>query len=130
MIAIMKVDNKIVEFTKFCIVGGLCTVLDACIFYSMRLVTSYLIAVVCGYIISLILNYFLTIFWTFNTRPSRNNALGIIAAHLFNLFFVRVSLMYLFINFLLLDERIAYAPTLLISVVTNFLIVKFIIKKI
>ena len=129
MIKVMKVDNKIVEFVKFCIVGGLCTALDACIFYSMRLIASYIIALVCGYIVSLIFNYFLTIYWTFNTKPSKNNAFGVIAAHLFNLFVVRMSLMYLFIHVLHLDDRLAYVPTLLLSTVTNFIVVKLVINK-
>ena len=116
------------EFIRFCIVGGVCTGIDAGIFYLVRLFAPYQVALVCGYLFSLIVNYFLTIYWTFRTKPTMSNAVGVVAAHLFNLFVVRMGLMVMFVEYLSIPDKWAYIPTLIISVITNFLIVKLAIK--
>ena len=53
-----------------------------------------------------------------------------VAAHLVNLFVVRMGLMWIFINVFGLEDKIAYIPTLCISVVVNFLMVKFAVNKV
>ncbi len=117
------------EFIRFCIVGAICTALDAAIFYAVRCFAPYQIALTAGYLLSLVANYFLTIYWTFKSHPNKKNAIGIVAAHLFNLFVVRMSLMYVFVDMMGIDDKIAYLPTLAISMVTNFIIIKFIVDK-
>lgn len=128
-IEIYQNNKEVQEFLRFCIVGGLCTVLDAGIFYLVRGFAPYQVALVCGYVLSLVVNYFLTVYWTFQKKANARNAIGIVAAHLFNLFVVRMGLMWLFVDVLTIDDKVAYVPTLLISVVTNFLIVKGVVKK-
>lgn len=118
------------EFFRFCVVGLICTVIDAGIYYCTRLFFSYLMALTCGYCLSLILNYFLTIYWTFEQKANPQNAVGVIGAHLFNLFVVRFSLMYLFVSILGLSDKIAYLPTFAISMITNFLIIRFFVTKV
>lgn len=122
-------NSKSAEFIRFCIVGVIATALDAAIFYLVRMFASYQIALVSGYCLSLIVNYLLTIYWTFKKKPSTGNLFGVIAAHMFNLFVVRMSLMWLFVNVAGIPDRIAYIPTLLISMVTNFLVVRFAVNK-
>ena len=122
-------DSKSAEFVRFCIVGVIATALDAGIFYLVRLFAPYLVALVLGYCLSLIVNYLLTIYWTFKKKPSTGNLFGVIAAHMFNLFVVRMSLMWIFVNIMEIPDRIAYIPTLLISMVTNFLVVRFAVNK-
>lgn len=124
-------DSKIVglEFVRFCAVGALCTALDAIIFYSVRIIAPYQVALVLGYLLSLVANYFLTIYWTFQSKPNKKNAIGIVTAHLFNLFVVRMSLMFVFVDIMAIDDKLAYIPTLIISMVTNFVIIKFIVEK-
>lgn len=124
-----KKNKSFQEFVRFCIVGGICTILDACIFYVVRLFAPYQVALTSGYCLSLIVNYFLTIYWTFKKKASAKNALGVIGAHLFNLFVVRMGLMFIFVDCLGIDDKIAYVPTLLISMVTNFIVVKFVVNK-
>ena len=122
-------DPKLGEFLRFCIVGVISTALDAAIFYLVRLFASYQVALVSGYCLSLIVNYLLTIYWTFKKKPTTGNLVGVIAAHMFNLFVVRMSLMWIFVNVTDIPDRIAYIPTLLISMVTNFLVVRFAVNK-
>lgn len=117
------------EFVRFCIVGIVATVVDAAIFYTVRCFAPYQVALMSGYLISLVFNYFFTVRWTFRARTTMANAVGVFIAHLFNLFVVRMGLMYLFIHFCSLSDKWAYLPTLAISMVTNFLVVKFVVKK-
>ena len=121
--------ENIRQFTRFAIVGALCTGIDAALFYFLRTFTTYQVSLVCSYILSLTVNYFLTVYWTFRTKSNVRNLVGIVSAHLFNLFVVRMGLMYLFADIMSIDDRIAYIPTLAISVVTNFLIIKLIINR-
>lgn len=124
----IKIRGKKNEFLRFCIVGFLCTLVDAIIFYASNSIFSYQISLICGYLISLVLNYYLTIHWTFKSKSNLKNAVGIILAHLFNLFVVRMGLMLLFVNICGANNIVAYIPTLLISVITNFLIIRFVVK--
>lgn len=116
-------------FVRYCIVGAICTGIDAAIYYLFLTFAPYQLALASGYLISLVANYFLTIYWTFQVQPNAGNAICVVAAHIFNLFVVRMGLMYLFVEVLGLSDRVAYLPTLVISVVTNFIILKIVIKK-
>ena len=86
-------------------------------------------AMIIGFALSLIVNYLLNIYWSFRSKPSVANALGILAAHCFNIFVVRMSLMYLFVDTIGLTDSIGYIPTLIISMVTNFLIIRFVTNR-
>lgn len=121
--------KNVSEFLRFCIVGALCTGIDAAIFYIFRTFASYQVSLISGYLLSLIVNYILTIYWTFKTESNIKNLVGIVSAHLFNLFVVRMGLMYFFVDVLNMNDGIAYVPTLLISVILNFVIVKLVVNK-
>ena len=116
------------QFIRFCIVGGTCAIIDAIVFYIVRLFAPYQVALVSGYLISLCANYFLTIYWTFKTSPTTHNFFGIIGAHMFNLFVVRMGLMWLFVEVFKWDDSIAYIPMAIISAVTNFLVIRAVVK--
>ena len=122
-------NSKSAEFVRFCLVGVIATALDAGIFYLVRLFAPYQVALVSGYCLSFIVNYLLTTYCTFKKKTSTGNLFGMIAAHMFNLFVVRMSLMWIFVNITEIPDRIAYIPTLLISMVTNFLVVRFAVNK-
>ncbi|MBR6368925.1 MAG: GtrA family protein [Bacteroidaceae bacterium] len=75
----LKENQKFLEFVKFCIVGGISTGIDACIFFTVKQFTIYQIALVSGYAISFIANYFMTVLWTFKSKPNKKNAIGVLA---------------------------------------------------
>lgn len=129
LIRLYKTTPSLQEAFRFCVVGGLCSVIDACIFYAVVPFTTYHIALVSGYCLSLIVNYFLTIHWTFKKKASAKNAIGVVAAHLFNLFVIRMGLMVLFVDYIGLSEQIAFIPTFIISVVANFFIVRMVVNR-
>lgn len=116
------------QFIRFCIVGALCTFIDAGVFYIIHESVGYRFAIVLGFSVSIFINYLLNISWSFNRKPSLKNAVGMFFAHLFNIFIVRMSLMWFFVDFLEMNEGFAYLPTLFISILTNFLIVRCVIK--
>ena len=116
------------QFIRFCIVGGTCALIDAAIFYIVRLFAPYQVALVSGYLISLCVNYLLTVYWTFQTKSSVRNLLGIVGAHMFNLFIVRMGLMLLFVELMGLSDSIAYLPMAVISAVTNYLVIRTVVK--
>lgn len=117
------------ELIRFCIVGSIATGIDAAVFYLVRQFAVYQVALISGYFISLVANYFLTVLWTFKQKPSVNNAIAILLAHLFNLFVVRMGVMYLLVEQLSVNDRYAYIPTVILSVATNFIIVRFLVKR-
>ncbi len=127
----MKISLKrnINEIIKFGIVGGICTGIDAVIFYCFHNPLGYNIAIILGFLISIGVNYLLNIYWSFSTRPSIKNAVGVLGAHTFNIFIVRLGLMWLFVEIIDLQVRLAYIPMLTISIITNFLIIRFIVKR-
>ncbi len=117
------------QFIRFCIVGTFATLLDAALFYMFRQWMSYQASMVLSYTICLLLNMVLTLRWTFRRKFSLRNVMGVMWAHLFNLFVVRYKLMELFVVTLKMSDRLAYLPTLGISVVVNFLIIRAIVHK-
>lgn len=121
-------SQEVRQFIRFCIVGGICALIDAAVFYVVRLVAPYQVALVSGYLISLCVNYLLTVYWTFHTRSSVLNLVGIVGAHMFNLFIVRMGLMLFFVEVLGMKDSIAYLPMAAISAVTNYLVIRTIVK--
>lgn len=117
------------SFLRFCVVGVVCTCVDAAIYYLVRQFASYQIALVCGYCLSLCLNYYLTIYWTFKAKCSLVNGVGIVLSHLFNLFIIRMGLMFVLVNIFHLNDNIAYIPMLIVSVITNYLIIKAVVSR-
>lgn len=117
------------EFVRFCMVGALCTAIDAGLFYLTKLLFCYQIALTTAYIVSLVVNYYLTTYWTFKVKPSKKNFIGIVSVHLFNLFVVRMGLMWLFVSYYRLSENLAYLPTLVLSVMVTFVLIRIVVKK-
>ena len=122
-------QNNKGEFFRFCIVGGICTLIDFFVFSLLHNVIGYRIAMVCGFALSLSVNYCLNIYWTFNKKISIGNAIGMIGAHLFNIFIVRMGLMFLFVNVLVFSNQSSYVFTLAISAISNFFILKVIVDR-
>ena len=126
---IAKSSPKAAEFVRFCIVGVVATLIDAAVFFVANQYVSYMIALVTAYFISLVFNYIFTILWTFKQKPSTKNAVAVVFAHLFNLFVVRWGLMFLFVSLLTYKESLSYILTLSFSTISNFIVVRYVVKK-
>ena len=113
-------------FIKFCIVGIICTIIDATVFCVLDGRVGYRAAIVSGFVLSIGVNYLLNTLWSFRQKFSLKTAIGVLFAHLFNIFVVRMGLMWMLIDLLILSDRIAYIPTLIISTITNYVIIKIV----
>lgn len=116
-----------IQFIRFCIVGAFATAVDAGLFYILRQWVPYQLSMIISYSLSLCVNIVLTLLWTFGICMNIRNALKIAVVHLFNLFVVRFGLMALFVTGMNINDKVAFLPTLFISVITNFVIIKAVI---
>lgn len=121
-------QREVQQFVRFCIVGGTCAIIDAAIFYVVRMFAPYQVALVSGYLISLCVNYLLTVYWTFKTSSSVRNLVGVVGAHMFNLFIMRMGMMTLFVEVLHMNDKIAYIPMTVISAITNYIVVRTVVR--
>lgn len=113
-------------FIKFCIVGIICTMIDVIVFYVLDERVGYRAAIVSGFVLSIGVNYLLNTLWSFRQKFSLKTVIGVLFAHLFNIFVVRMGLMWVFIDLFILPDRIAYIPTLVISTITNYMIIRMV----
>ena len=120
---------RVREFGRFCVVGVLCTFIDIVCFYTIHDFTGYKVAIIVGFCLSIGANYLLNTMWSFRVSLSVVKAFGMLLAHCFNIFCVRMGLMWLFINKFYFEECYAYIPTMLISVISNFFVVRFVLTK-
>lgn len=121
-------NGKHGEFFRFCCVGSLCAFVDWLCFTASCTIFPYRVSVVIGFVISLIINYVLTAKWTFKKKYTKKNFINMICAHLINIIIVRMGLLYILIDLLTIAEYWAYIPTLMISAVTSFIMVRYAFK--
>ena len=105
---------KFQEFLRFSIVGGVCTLIDVGIFYLSYSSLGYRLAIIAGFAVSVGVNYILNIYWSFKEKPTVKNAIGLLMVHLLNIFVIRITLMWIFVDHIMLPESVAYIPTILI----------------
>lgn len=125
---IMKIDRKTInEILRFCITGGLATLLQLAIYWLMVKKTSPNVALPVSYVISFIFNYIMSARFTFRKKASSRNGIGFAIAHVIN-FTLQMALVNLFV-WQGVAESMALIPTLCITIPTNFTIVRFVFKK-
>lgn len=112
---------RISYFIKFCIVGGICTIMDFIVYWCMLIITPYQNAMIIGYMTSLIINYILTTKWTFKENLDLFNFIGVIFIHLINCFVIRNLLLTSFIEYAQRNEKEAYIYTINISAFLNYI---------
>lgn len=107
----------------------ICTAIDALVFYLAYDAIGYRLAMISGFCASVSFNYYLNVKWSFGGTITLKNGIGVVAAHMFNIFIVRMGLMWFFIKILLLSDEFSFIPTIMISTLTNFIIIRFIVNK-
>lgn len=119
--------NKILEFTRFAIVGVIATVLHYGIYLIFKDTVGRNPAYTIGYIVSFIVNYLLSARFTFRKRRSFKNGIGFCCAHLFN-YLLQTGLLNLFV-WLGVNEALAPVPVYCVAVPVNFMVVRFVFNK-
>lgn len=120
----LKNKEKIVEFIRFCVVGGIATGVHYGIYYLLQRTIEVNAAYTGGYLVSLVCNFFLTSYLTFRRAPSTKRALGFGASHLVN-YLLHMGLFNLFL-YLGLAKELAPIPVLAVVVPINFLLLRWV----
>lgn len=116
------------EIIRFGIVGVIATALHYGIYWLLQHIINVNVAYTVGYFLSFVVNYLLSAKFTFKKKKSVKNGFGFGSAHLFN-YFLQLGLLNLFI-WLGVDKTLAPVPVYCIAIPTNFLIVRFVFRKI
>ena len=120
-------NPKISEFTRFGIVGSVALIILYAVYYVLLFWIEHNIAYTIGYIISFVSNYILTVKFTFHTKVSKRNGAGFALSHFVN-YLLQIGCLNLFL-WLGMTESIAPIPVFAICVPTNFVLVRFFMKK-
>lgn len=119
--------EQIGEMVRFSIVGVLITVIHYVVYWLLQLVMNVNIAWTAGYIVGFVVNYYLSARYIFREKATAQNGAGFGGAHLVN-YFLQMGLL----NFFLwLGWSAEWAPVgvYAISIPVNFLLVRFVFKK-
>ena len=120
-------NNKIKEAFRFCVVGGVATLLHYGLYWIFMQFINVNVAYAIGYILSFILNFYLTAYFTFKVAPSIKKALGMGGAHAIN-FLLHMVLLNIFL-YLGVAEKWAPIPVYAIAIPVNFILVRFVFKQ-
>ena len=131
MTRIIKSLSNIISknsFIRFCIVGGICTIIDYAVYWGMLHLVKYNTAMIIGYIVSLVINYILTTMWTFRAKLKYSNLIAVSAIHIFNCFILRAGLLELFVQKYNLCATEAYLYTMMLSIPFTFILLRLYFK--
>ncbi len=116
------------EIIRFIIVGIIATVIHYAIYWILMRWINYNIAYTIGYALSFICYFFLTSYFTFKSKATVKRGLGFGTAYLVN-YFLHMALLNLFIWLGVKDEW-APIPVYMMVIPINFILVRFVFKKI
>lgn len=117
-------DSRISEILRFCLVGGVATVIQYGIYVvfvdavGVKAVPSTLIS----YAISFIFNYILSSYFTFHKKPSTQNMLGFICSHAINMG-MQTGIVAIFKG--VVGNTLALLPAFAICIPLNYLMVRY-----
>lgn len=120
-------QDKLSQFIRFALVGGIATALHYGIYYILQHFIPVNVAYTLGYVLSFVANFYLTAFFTFGRKPSWGKAFGFGGAHLVN-YLLHMGLLNLFL-WLGLSPALAPVPVFAIAIPVNFLLVRFVFKR-
>jgi putative flippase GtrA len=115
------------EIIKFVFVGFFAVIVQYVVYYLCLFIINHNISFAIGYLISFVFNYYLSTVFTFKSKKSFRNGVGFAICHIVN-FILQVVLLNLFIN-LDISKQLAPIPVFAICVPTNFVMVRFVFKK-
>lgn len=115
------------EMIRFSIVGVLVTAIHYGVYWLLQLVVNVNIAWTAGYIAGFIVNYYLSAFYIFRKKTSVKNGVGFGMAHVVN-YLLQMVLLNFFI-WIGLSAEMAPVGVYAVSIPVNFLLVRFVFKK-
>lgn len=124
-----SVLNKsgLMEVVRFGIVGTISTGITYGVYYLLLGWINTSVAFTTAYILAFIINFALTTTFTFGVSATKKRGIGFIISNVIN-YLLSVSLLNVFIWFGL-SKSIAPIPMFAITIITNFFIVRWIMKR-
>ena len=122
----MKINNKLLEFLRFAIVGVIATVIHYGLYYILQKQINVNIAYTIGYAVSFVCNFYMTSYFTFKVKPSFGRLFGLGGAHAVN-YLMHIILLNLFL-YIGVNKELAPIPVFAIVIPLNFLLVRFVFK--
>ena len=123
----MKVDQKYLEVVRFVITGIVSTITNYGVYWLLLSVFNHSVAFLIGYIAAVIVNYIMTTSFTFKVKATKKNGVGFIITNIIN-FTLSEAFLNLFI-FLGVSKQWAPIPMYAVCIPINFLIVRYVMKK-
>lgn len=124
LIEFIKGDKRLSEIVRFCIVGGIATVIQYGIYVvfvdavGVKAVPSTMIS----YAISFLFNYLLSSYFTFRKQPTAQNVVGFISSHAINMG-MQTGMVAIFKG--IVGKTLALLPAFAICIPLNYLMVRF-----
>lgn len=115
------------EPLRFCMVGGLATLLHYGLYLLLCRLLGANTAYALGYVLSFFVNFYLTAYFTFGTSPSWRKLVGMGGAHAVN-FFIHFVLLNSFL-WMGIPEKYAPLPVFAIAIPVNFILVRYVFKR-
>ena len=124
----MNINKEAIgEMIRFSIVGVLVTAIHYGVYWLLQLVMNVNIAWTAGYVAGFIVNYYLSAFYIFRKKTSVKNGAGFGMAHVVN-YLLQMVLLNFFI-WIGLSAEMAPVGIYAVSIHVNFLLVRFVFKK-
>jgi putative flippase GtrA len=123
----MKIDQKYLEVIRFIITGVVSTLTTYAVYWVLLPFLNHSIAFLVGYIVAVIVNYIMTTSFTFKVKATKKNGLGFIMTNIIN-FILSEAFLNLFI-YIGVSKQWAPIPMYAICIPINFLIVRYVMKK-
>lgn len=115
------------EMIRFAIVGTLVTAIHYGVYWLLQLVMNVNIAWTAGYIAGFIFNYYMSAYYIFRKKTSAKNGAGFSLAHIVN-YLLQMVLLNFFI-WIGMSAELAPVGVYAVSIPVNFLLVRFVFKK-
>lgn len=112
---------------RFAIVGVLVTAIHYGVYWLLQLVMNVNIAWTAGYIAGFIFNYYMSAYYIFRKKTSAKNGAGFSLAHIVN-YLLQMVLLNFFI-WIGMSAELAPVGVYAVSIPVNFLLVRFVFKK-
>lgn len=122
-----ELKHHLREPLRFVMVGVIATLIQYGVYYALLDLTGANNALTIGYVVSLVCNYILTTRFTFNVKRSKRNAYGFIGCHIMN-WILQLITLNVFIH-LGVTKVWAPIPMYMVCLPVNFLMVRFVMKK-
>ena len=119
--------ERLLEIIRFGIVGVVSTVITYGVYYLFLLIFNPTLSYTIGYLVAFVINYLLTTMFTFKVKANKKNGLGFVISNIIN-----YLLSGLFLNLFIwlgVSKELAPIPMFAVCIPTNFLLVRFVMKK-